>query len=289
MEPVEILHKEKRSKRKRKLIVDEEKILASTTISNQLANTGDIVKPATLAPPTKMRMKLKETSTNDKLFNLPTIDNISPQIRNLIVQNLTAKIALDQDLDETAEKMDIDEIESPREADIDAAEEQIKSPRSPRKRKSAHSADTGDQTTADGLSFEAERPIEEENEINLEHFDGVGEFIPEEENRVDVELNEPEIPESQMTDEQGSGERDEEFLERRWTKRTQQLMHTLKRELKAKESVSLDSLAKDGNRKQVACKFYSCLLLKRDNEVEFQQKNAFGKILISKGPCFYTA
>lgn len=287
MEPVEILHKEKRSKRKRKLIVDEEKILASSTISNQLANTEDIVKPATLAPPTKLRMKLKETSTNDKLFNLPTMDNISPQIRILIVQNLTTKIAVDQDVDETAEKMDIDEIESPREAD--AVEEQIRSPRSPRKRKSAQSADAGDQTTADGLSFEAERPIEEENEINLEHFDGVGEFIPEEESRVDMELNEPEIPESQMTDEQGSGERDEEFLERRWTKRTQQLMHTLKRELKTKDSVSLDSLAKGGNRKQVACKFYSCLLLKRDNEVELQQKNAFGTILVSKGPCFYAA
>lgn len=288
LEPVEILHKEKRSKRKRKLIVDDEKILASNVICNQLANTEDIIKPATLAPPTKLRMRLKETSTSDKLFNLPAMSNMAPTIRNILVQNLTSKITHDQDVDETAERMELDDRESPQEEHRDAVEEQIKSPRSPRKRKSAHSTETDDQTAPEGLPFEAERPVEEETEINLEHYEGVSEFIPEEESRLDIELNEPEVPESQMTDEQASGEKDEEFQERRWTKRTQQLMHTLKRELKTKDAVPLDDLAKEGNRKQVACKFYSCLLLKRDNEIELQQKNAFEEILVSKGPSFYT-
>lgn len=114
-------------------------------------------------------------------------------------------------------------------------------------------------------------------------------FIPEEENRVDFEENDQELPESQLNDEQASGEKYEEFQARRWTKRTQQLMHTLKRELKRRESIALNVLSKQESRKQVACKFYSCLLLKRDNEVELHQKDAFGKILVSKGPNFYTA
>ena len=105
--------KEKRSKRKRKLIVDEDKILSSSAISSQLASTEDIVKPATLAPPTKLRMRLKETSTTDKLFNNPALENIAPRLHKAIVQNLTAKIV---DAPEPVnEKMELEEIESPKE------------------------------------------------------------------------------------------------------------------------------------------------------------------------------
>ena len=106
--------KEKRSKRKRKLIVDDEKILSSNAISNQLADTQDIVKPATLAPPTKLRMRLKNTSTTDKLFNNPTLENIAPQLHKAIVQNLTAKIVDAPEPEEGEEKMELEEIESPR-------------------------------------------------------------------------------------------------------------------------------------------------------------------------------
>lgn len=162
-------------------------------------------------------------------------------------------------------------------------EEKIRSPRSPRKRRSTRGHDT---TAAKG----DENPAEVTNDGNLDQFGGIEDpVIPEEESRVDFVENEPELSESQLNDEQASGEKYEEFQARRWTKRTQQLMHTLKRELKNRESITLDALTKKGTRKQVACKFYSCLLLKRDNEVDLQQKDAFGKILVSKGPCFYTA
>ncbi len=117
LEPIEVVSKEKRSKRKRKLIVDEEKILSSSAISSQLANTEDIVKPATLAPPTKLRMRLKNTSTADKLFNNPTIENIAPQLRKAIVQNLTAKIVDAPEPEEFEEKMELEEIESPKDND----------------------------------------------------------------------------------------------------------------------------------------------------------------------------
>jgi chromatin segregation and condensation protein Rec8/ScpA/Scc1 (kleisin family) len=132
-----------------------------------------------------------------------------------------------------------------------------------------------------------ENPAEVTNDVNFEQFGHMEDpYIPEEESRVDFEENTEEIPESQLNDEQASGEKYEEFQARRWTKRTQQLMHTLRRELKRRESIALDVLSKQESRKQVAVKFYSCLLLKRDNEVELQQKDAFGKIYVSKGPCF---
>lgn len=105
----------KKSKRKRKLIVDVEKILSSNIISSQLASTEDIVKPATLAPPTKMRMKLKDSSTTDKLFNNPNINNIAPVLRKALVHNLTSKIVDAPEPQDVGERVELEEIDSPRE------------------------------------------------------------------------------------------------------------------------------------------------------------------------------
>ena len=164
--------------------------------------------------------------------------------------------------------------------------EKIRSPSSPRKRRSKRAYDSSASPAKGGQG----NPAEVTNDANFEQFGGMEDpIIPEEDSRVDFEQNAEEIPESQLIDEQASGEKYEEFQARRWTKRTQQLMHTLKRELKRRDSIALDVLSKQESRKQVACKFYSCLLLKRDNEVELQQKDAFGKIYVSKGPCFDTA
>ena len=162
---------------------------------------------------------------------------------------------------------------------VQVVEEKIQSPRSPRKpRKSADLARAHDSSTTVDKDDETPEDITNDGHLDEQFEDPV---IPEEDSRVDFEENEQDVPESQMNDKQASGEKYEEFQARRWTKRTQQLMHTLKRELKRRDSIGLDVLTKQESRKQVACKFYSCLLLKRDNEVELQQKDVFGKIYVS--------
>ena len=56
LEPIEVtVGKNKRKRRKRKLVVDEEKILSSDQIRAQMADSTDIVQPAVVAPPTKLR------------------------------------------------------------------------------------------------------------------------------------------------------------------------------------------------------------------------------------------
>lgn len=56
LEPVEItVGKEKRKKRKRKLIVDEEKIISNDQMKARINNPDDIVKAAVVAPATKIR------------------------------------------------------------------------------------------------------------------------------------------------------------------------------------------------------------------------------------------
>ncbi|ETN62488.1 DNA repair protein Rad21 [Anopheles darlingi] len=63
-----------KSKRKRKLIVDEVKNISGEEMKSQLANTSDIVTTLDLAPPTKRLMYWKETGGVEKLFALPARD-----------------------------------------------------------------------------------------------------------------------------------------------------------------------------------------------------------------------
>ncbi|XP_029713553.2 double-strand-break repair protein rad21 homolog isoform X2 [Aedes albopictus] len=63
-----------KSKRKRKLIVDEVKNISGEEMKSQLANTTDIVTTLDLAPPTKRLMYWKETGGVEKLFALPARD-----------------------------------------------------------------------------------------------------------------------------------------------------------------------------------------------------------------------
>ena len=60
-----------KSKRKRKLIIDEVKNISGEEMKSQLANTTDIVTTLDLAPPTKRLMYWKETGGVEKLFALP--------------------------------------------------------------------------------------------------------------------------------------------------------------------------------------------------------------------------
>lgn len=63
-----------KSKRKRKLIVDEIKNISGEEMKSQLANTADIITTLDLAPPTKRLMYWKETGGVEKLFALPSRD-----------------------------------------------------------------------------------------------------------------------------------------------------------------------------------------------------------------------
>uniref|UniRef100_A0AAR5QHI6 Rad21/Rec8-like protein N-terminal domain-containing protein n=2 Tax=Curculionoidea TaxID=71529 RepID=A0AAR5QHI6_DENPD len=60
-----------KTKRKRKLIIDEVKNISGEEMKNQLSDTTDIVTSLDLAPPTKRLMHWKETGGVEKLFALP--------------------------------------------------------------------------------------------------------------------------------------------------------------------------------------------------------------------------
>ena len=58
-------------KRKRKLIIDEQKLIPSDTMRVQLRRCADLVIPLELAPPTKKLMEWKDDGGVDKLLTMP--------------------------------------------------------------------------------------------------------------------------------------------------------------------------------------------------------------------------
>jgi len=94
LEPLDITHvpgTERKGKRKRKLIVDEQKGIPSETMKLQLSDTSDIVTSLDLAPPTKKLMLWKETGGVEKVFVLPGKSIISKVSAKLFSRNLKCK------------------------------------------------------------------------------------------------------------------------------------------------------------------------------------------------------
>ncbi|XP_035537649.1 double-strand-break repair protein rad21 homolog A-like [Morone saxatilis] len=83
------------------------------------------------------------------------------------------------------------------------------------------------------------------------------------------------------------GDQDQE--ERRWNKRTQQMLHGLQRVMAktGAQSVSLLDLCRNNNKKQAAAKFYSFLVLKKQQAVELVQEEPYSDIIATPGPRFH--
>ena len=278
LEPVEVVHKEKRSRRKRKLIVDEEKILATDMIKAQLSDTSDILKPATLAPPSRKRMQLQVTSSVDKLLSIPA-HSFSLTFQASYTRNVV-KLAAGQELSKNPDReLKLDEPELNRKADESDVLDVSK-----RSRVSFAEENANEISLPEPMDHGIEdvaMPSDDQADV---HMSSVEEILPND-NEIN-EVQEPELPSSQMNDKRLTNETDEQFETRRWTKRTQQLLQTLKREFKKDKVVSFDSITHRNNRKQAAYKFYGCLLLNKEGSVVAKQKKPFGEILLSKGPNF---
>ncbi|CAH8630753.1 unnamed protein product [Schistosoma margrebowiei] len=83
------------TKRKRRLIVDEQKSIPSEVMKSQMENTADITTQLDLAPPTKKLMHWKETGSVDKLFVLPGRAIPSRVLQRLFMRNLYTQVVPD--------------------------------------------------------------------------------------------------------------------------------------------------------------------------------------------------
>ncbi|XP_068094049.1 double-strand-break repair protein rad21 homolog isoform X2 [Hyperolius riggenbachi] len=323
LEPIDITVKETKAKRKRKLIVDSVKELDSKTIRAQLSDYSDIVTTLDLAPPTKKLMMWKETGGVEKLFSLPAQPLWNPRLLKLFTRCLTPVVPDElrkrrkggeaDNLDEFLKEFENPDVprEEMRQQDVidqpileeasrlqetlmegsrSQLDETIMPPPPPQQPQEQQGL------KRDAQQMEPEPLIpqpEPEPQIDLppvelppEEPQTLSELIPE--LNLIPEKDKEKEDEEEEEEEDGTGtEQDQE--ERRWNKRTQQMLHGLQRVLArtGAESISLLDLCRNTNRKQAAAKFYSFLVLKKQQAIELTQEEPYSDIIATPGPRFH--
>ncbi|XP_036826655.1 double-strand-break repair protein rad21 homolog A [Oncorhynchus mykiss] len=325
LEPIDITVKETKAKRKRKLIVDNLKELDSKTIRAQLSDYSDIVTTLDLAPPTKKLMMWKETGGVEKLFSLPAQPLWNSRLLKMFTRTLTPLVpdemrkrrkggeadSLDEFLkdlenpevprEEVMQRDIIDQtiLEEPSVLQASAMEgsrttldESVMPPPSSmhgQKRKAQDTEPALPMGTLEqaanhsGVSQQLDIMVElpPEDSTNLSQFpelDLIGEKKDKKEGEDD----------SDEEDEEGqAGEQARE--ERRWNKRTQQMLHGLQRVMAktGAQQISLLDLCRNNNKKQAAAKFYTFLVLKKQQAVELNQTEHYSDIIATPGARFH--
>lgn len=284
LEPVDVVGTKKRSKKKRKLLVDNVTELSSDVIRANLADPSDTLIPKCFPPPTKKALLWKEAASCEQLFSRPTQPFMAAEIALLITRNFAhqppaqpGKNIIDLEPD----------VEAKRGADTTAdtlANDTAAMATLPDLDQPNHNASADkDATLMEGplLDDMQDMAMGGGDLLNMQEDEQVTRVIPEL-----PDLEEPE-QQTQTTEEQESGEAgSEEFERRRWTKRTQQVMRMMDRGLTQQDEINFRSLTRKCSRKQAAARFYTCLLLAKEGAIKVKQEEPYGDIYIQRGARF---
>ncbi|RXM35172.1 Double-strand-break repair protein rad21-like [Acipenser ruthenus] len=295
LEPIDITVKETKAKRKRKLIVDSVKELDSKSIRAQLSDYSDIVTTLDLAPPTKKLMMWKETDElrkRRKGGEADSLDEFLKEFENPEVQReeqLQQRDIIDQTILEEPSRLQDSVMEGSR-TTLDESVLPPPSQQRGQKRKS-------ESEPALPLGALEQQPelLQQPPQLEIppvvlppEEQQNITDLIPE----LDILMEKgkekgKDDEEEEEEEEVQGGDQDQE--ERRWNKRTQQMLHGLQRALAktGAESISLLELCRNNNKKQAAAKFYSFLVLKKQQAIELTQEEPYSDIVATPGPRFH--
>ncbi|KAL4616914.1 hypothetical protein GN956_G22101 [Arapaima gigas] len=328
LEPIDITVKETKAKRKRKLIVDSVKELDSKTIRAQLSDYSDIVTTLDLAPPTKKLMMWKETGGVEKLFSLPAQPLWNSRLLKVFTRCLTPLVPDElrkrrkggeaDSLDEFLKDLENPEVpreeaqlqqrdvidqtimEEPSMLQVSAMEgsrttlnESVMPPPSTPRGVKRKSKDTEPSLPMGALERQLERPTCQQLdlpqvELPPEETGSLSQLIPELDLLGEKCKGKDKDDEEEEEEEEGQGG-DQDQEEKRWNKRTQQMLHGLQRVMSKTgvQSISLLELCRNNNRKQAAAKFYSFLVLKKQQAIEVTQTEPYSDIIATPGPRFH--
>ncbi|XP_034551590.1 double-strand-break repair protein rad21-like protein 1 [Notolabrus celidotus] len=281
LEPVAITpnSERKKGKRKRKLIVDQEKELSSEFMKEQLSDYSDMICHLDIAPPTLQLMQWKERGGADKLFSLPCSSIVSPLIQELFAKSVfQVKIT---SVCEEAEVMRQDGQEAQR----------------------GISALTTESFSVVDSSMGPEQPHNTELTVLAHMSDSHQEEHPEHaQDKNRSEFTQPELPSedsmfvhpsfmeqtTQSTSLHTQSMLDsQDFAERKITGRAQKLLNTLKDQSNSNTSFSLEALCEGGTRWSAATTFFCFLVLKKQRALDLCQRAPYEDIFATPGPQFY--
>ncbi|XP_061486188.1 double-strand-break repair protein rad21-like protein 1 [Rhineura floridana] len=262
LEPIDtVLTRKRRGKKKRKLVVDAVKELCRTTMQNQLLAYEDTLTTLDIAPPTRKLMILQELGGVDKLLSRPTQPLINEDLGKLFARSLWNG------------RKKLQEV---------VVEERSK-----------EQAVQGGQNILQDAAYRETQPVlqngreERDSTVILEAtetIDGAsamsdGSFL-EASVRLEFESKQP-AEEKAL---QGS---DQDNEEKRRSKKAMELLNTFQHiNQTGAKSFSFLALCVNKNKKDVVAKFYSLLVLKKQQAVEVAQAAPYADIIVTAGPEF---
>jgi cohesin complex subunit SCC1 len=242
-----------RQKRKRKLIVDEQKNISGNNMKAHMANYADTIQPLDLAPPTKQLMKLKETGATDKLFTNAGCSTLQdPGIIRVYQSHLVPHARVAPDVLKQV-RMEMDMMDNLDENLPPVCEDDGGAPGTP----PDYFGDAMEPVAA--TSHEEPESARKESERRTSQRKPRVHEIAEEEEDEDEQV---------------------------FTRRTIGVLHSVSTKLKANnDKISFDDLLTKGStRKTAAQKFYALLELRKSQAIEVEQSESFGPISITSGP-----
>uniref|UniRef100_A0A2K6BV02 Rad21/Rec8-like protein N-terminal domain-containing protein n=1 Tax=Macaca nemestrina TaxID=9545 RepID=A0A2K6BV02_MACNE len=306
LEPIDVTIKETKAERKRKLIVDSAKDLDSKTIRAQLSDSSDTVTALDVAPPTKKLMMWKETGGVEKLFYLPAQPLWNNTLQKLFTRCFT--LLLPEDLRKRRKGREAD--------NLDEFLKEFENPEVPGEdqQQQHQQCDIFNEPILEEPSH-LQESVMEASRINLDEStmappppqgvkrkagqsDPEPVMLPQQVEQMEIPPVErlPELellPEKEMEKEkekENDGEEEDEDVsgddqdqeERRWNKRAQQVLRGLQRAF-AKTGAESFSLLE----KQAVTKFYSFLVLKKQQAIELTQEEPYSDINATPRPRFH--
>ena len=323
LEPLEIQNKDVRVKKKRKLVIDENIKIQAAIMKAQMEDTGDITTQLDLAPPSKKLMIWKETGNVEKLFSLPGRQSSSHHTGFHYSKHLKPEVPKEYKDDETLEAMQIEDepIEQMREGR--ASRSKTRDSKRLAEEKALNNNSNIDPPAlvfqepptpalVDNVSLNVDPPTPVIVETAFQDTGNADFAVPSVQNDFQddgmddffgglspesgsvggptsvgsAHIADDEIFNKEIESETEEAETAEEQEDRRWNKRTQQMVSILGRNLLSKEYVSFQAITHNNNKKMAAAKFYTLLVLRKHAGIEVDQLQPFTDIIISKGPDF---
>ncbi|KAM4842492.1 double-strand-break repair protein rad21-like protein 1 isoform 2-T4 [Thomomys bottae] len=262
---------EKRKSKKRRLIIDPVKEISSQAMHEQLNSFTDTLMVLELAPPTRKLMMWKKKGGVDTLLSTATQELIHEELKMLFskcflssVLKIGRKVIQKESVKNEVRSQNIETfmMEEPNtQQELDQL-----------------------QTWKD-VTDESKGGSHEETNKNI-NSEGIIELVPpaakesSSMNVVSAQENHP--VELELL---GSEEMREE---ERWNQRSNQMLNKLQESnKKGMQSFSLMELCKNSDRKQAAAKFYSFLVLKKQQAIELSQSAPYADIIATMGPRFH--
>ncbi|XP_073930589.1 double-strand-break repair protein rad21-like protein 1 isoform X3 [Castor canadensis] len=264
---------EKRKSKKRRLLIDPVKEINSKIMHKQLTSFADTLMILELAPPTQRLMMWKKRGGVDTLLSTAAQDLIHAELKMLFAKCLLSsgfklgrKLMQKESVREEVGSQNI--VETFMMEEPNCLQELNQPPNwknvTDKSKGSSHEDTNKNVSTEQGI-IEMVSPAAEESSL-------VNDFLAQENCPVELESL-------------GS---EQNFETQRWNRRLLQMLNRLRESNKmGMQSFSLKELCRNSDRKQAAAKFYSLLVLKKQQAIELSQHAPYADIIAMVGPMFY--